>query len=169
MALRTTQCQQTAGMRWAGSQAGLLTSGHAAARQQQLELWEPAPHYCSLQAIIKRLGCVFIYRFEHCSRPAPAESVFLLVTVKSTCRLLCTPAYCCGALQAHARQLTSLQMLQHLEVQGILPDDWWRWQTGWLNSAGGPHRLQELHSSGPMRSARCCPGAAQSTAAVEVQ
>ncbi|WIA33917.1 hypothetical protein OEZ86_007015 [Tetradesmus obliquus] len=37
--------------------------------------------------------------------------------------------------EAHARQLTSLQMLQHLEVQGILPDDWWRWQPGWLNSA----------------------------------
>jgi hypothetical protein len=39
-------------------------------------------------------------------------------------------------------------MLQHLEMQGILPDDWWRWPPGWLNSAGTPHCLQELTAAG---------------------
>ncbi|KAF6250897.1 hypothetical protein COO60DRAFT_715515 [Scenedesmus sp. NREL 46B-D3] len=43
--------------------------------------------------------------------------------------------------ETHARQLVSLQMLQHLETQGVLPDDWWRWTPGWLHSAE-PHVLR---------------------------
>lgn len=39
-------------------------------------------------------------------------------------------------LQNRAKETASLQLLQYLETQGILPDDWWRWPAAWQDSSG---------------------------------